>query len=118
MRSGKLDEELSRMEAISKELSSRSMVLFNESFGSTNEREGSELARQITTALLESGVKVLFVTHLYTFAKGLQDGGPVPALFLRAERRSDGTHRYRLVEGPPLPTSFGPDIYARVGGFS
>ncbi len=118
MRSGKLDEELSRMEAISKELSSRSMVLFNESFGSTNEREGSELARQITTALLESGVKVLFVTHLYTFAKGLQDGGPVPALFLRAERGSDGTHRYRLVEGPPLPTSFGPDIYARVGGFS
>ncbi len=118
MRSGKLDEELARMEAISKELSDRSMVLFNESFAATNEREGSELARQISTALLEAGVKVLFVTHLYTFARGLHESGPLPALFLRAERQSDGARSYKLVEGPPLSTSFGPDVYARIGGFA
>jgi DNA mismatch repair ATPase MutS len=30
----------------------RSMILFNRSFAATNEREGSEIARQIISALL------------------------------------------------------------------
>ena len=30
-------------------------ILFNESFAATNEREGSEIARQIISALLEIG---------------------------------------------------------------
>ena len=59
MRSGKLDEELSRMSAIIDNITPHSIVLFNESFASTNEREGSEIARQIVRALLERGVKVL-----------------------------------------------------------
>ena len=37
-----------------------STVLFNESFSSTNEREGSEIARQIVRALLEAGIKVFY----------------------------------------------------------
>jgi hypothetical protein len=32
-------------------------------------------------------------------------------LFLRAERLADGRRTYRLVEGEPLPTSFGEDLY-------
>ncbi len=38
--------------------------LSNESFAATNEREGSEIARQIIAALLEKHVKIVFVTHL------------------------------------------------------
>lgn len=37
----------------------------------TNEREGSEIARQVVSALLEGRVKVCFVTHLDEFAHGL-----------------------------------------------
>lgn len=33
--------------------------------------EGSEIAEQITTALVDSGIKVFFVTHLYTFPPGV-----------------------------------------------
>ncbi|MDI6880593.1 MAG: DNA mismatch repair protein MutS, partial [Desulfitobacteriaceae bacterium] len=62
MNSGKLDEELSRMSAIVDNLRSNSLVLFNESFAATNEREGSEIARQIICALLEKRIKVFFVT--------------------------------------------------------
>ena len=47
MGSGKLDEELRRMSGIVDQISPYSMALFNESFASTNEREGSEIARQI-----------------------------------------------------------------------
>jgi DNA mismatch repair ATPase MutS len=64
MESGKLDEELGRMSAIVNRLRPDAMLLFNESFAATNEREGAEIVRQITLALLESHVKVFFVTHL------------------------------------------------------
>ncbi|EGD50050.1 DNA mismatch repair protein MutS domain protein [Thermoanaerobacter ethanolicus JW 200] len=63
MKSGKLDEELSRMSDIVDNIKPNSMVLFNESFAATNEREGSEIARQIITALIEKRIKVFFVTH-------------------------------------------------------
>jgi hypothetical protein len=70
MKSGKLDEELSRMSDIVDKLTSSSMLLFNESFAATNEREGSEIARQIMCGLLEKRIKIFFVTHLYEFAHG------------------------------------------------
>ena len=69
MTSGKFDEELSRMNDIIDQLSPRSLLLFNESFSATNEREGSEIAGQIVAALLERGHKVLFVSHQFAFSK-------------------------------------------------
>jgi len=37
-------------------------------------------------------------------------------LFLRAERRPDGGHTFRLPPGEPLPTSYGQDLYQSVFG--
>jgi len=116
MRSGKLDEELVRMSAIIDEVKPDSMVLFNESFASTNEREGSEIARQIVGALLESRVRVLFVTHLYDFACNPRQGNADRTLFLRAERQANGQRTFKLLPGEPLETSFGADLYERVFG--
>ncbi len=117
MTSGKLDEELARMSGIADRIAPRSIVLFNESFAATNEREGSEIGRQIVSALLEAGVKVLFVTHQFTLADAFYTQKPDVTLFLRAERAVDGRRSFKLVEGAPLPTSFGEDIYQRIGGF-
>src|SRR5208282_1623487 len=58
MKSGKFDEELSRMNDVVNILTPRALILFNESFAATNEREGSEIARQIVSALLEKPNKV------------------------------------------------------------
>ncbi len=116
LKSGKLDEELSRMSDIADNITTNSMVLFNESFAATNEREGSEVARQIVSALLDRGIKVFFVTHLYEFAHGLYARGMENAFFLRAERQSDGRRTFRVVEGRPLQTSYGEDLYERVFG--
>ena len=90
MKSGKLDEELSRMSDIVDNITANSMVLFNESFAATNEREGSEIARQITCALLDKQIKVFYVTHQYEFAHGFQQRNLDYAIFLRAERQADG----------------------------
>lgn len=114
MESGKLDEELSRMSDIVNHITPNSMVLFNESFGATNEREGSEIARQIICALVENRIKVFFVTHLYAFASGLYDSKMNNAIFLRAEREADGRRTFKLNEGGPLQTGYGQDLYKRI----
>jgi len=116
MEKGKLDEELSRMSELVEALAPNALLLFNESFAATNEREGSEIARQIVGALLDSGAhaRIFYVTHLYEFARGVFDAGRRDALFLRAERRADGTRTFRVVEAEPLATSFGEDLYRRI----
>ena len=114
MESGKWDEELSRMSEIVARIKPNSIVLFNESFASTNEREGSEIASQIVRALLDRQVKIFFVTHLYHFAHSFFVRRSERSTFLRAERRPDGTRPFKLVRGEPLQTSYGDDLYRAV----
>ena len=114
MVSGKLDEELSRMSDIIDHLRPHSAVLFNESFAATNEREGSEIAQQVVSALLDEKVQVFFVTHLYTFARKLYERKAENILFLRAERLPDGTRTFKMIEGEPLQTSYGKDLYRKI----
>lgn len=114
MRHGKLDEELSRMSGIVDRLVPGGIVLLNESFAATNEREGSEIARRIIRAFLDSGVRVFCVTHMFDLASGFHKVGSNDYIFLRAERLDDGTRTFRLLEGEPLPTSYGEDLYRRI----
>lgn len=116
MESGKLDEELARMSVIADLIAPNCLLLCNESFASTNEREGSEIARQVVSAFLECGVKVFFVTHLYDLAESFHALAAENALFLRAQRGKDGQRTFRLEEGAPLPTSFGEDSFKRIFG--
>lgn len=116
MKSGKFDEELSRMSDIVDALTPDSMLLFNESFAATNEREGSEIASQIVRAVLETPVKIFFVTHLYEFAHNLWKEKMESAIFLRAERQADGRRTFKVLPGEPLQTSFGADLYEKIFG--
>jgi DNA mismatch repair ATPase MutS len=117
MKSGKLDEELSRMSTIADEVTPGSMVLFNESFSATNEREGSEIARQVLQALLESDVRVFVVTHLFELAQYFYLHSELSTSFLRAGRETDSARTYKLHEGPPLATSYALDVFDRIGGW-
>jgi len=114
--SGKLDEELGRMAALVGRVRPGSLVLLNESFASTNEREGSILAGEIVRAFLDSGVRVAYVTHLYDLADRLLHQEAARGLFLRAERLPDGRRTYRMVVGSPLRTSFAADVFREVFG--
>jgi DNA mismatch repair ATPase MutS len=116
LESGKLDEELLRMSRVAELLVPHALLLSNESFSATNEREGSQIAREIIRALLEHHVKVVAVTHLYDLAHSIAKLRRDDILLLRAERRDDGSRTFRLVEGEPLPTSFGADLYQRIFG--
>jgi MutS domain V len=118
MTSGKLDEELARMSDITDAITPGGLLLCNESFASTNEREGSHISRNIVRAMLDSEVKVFFVTHFYDLAHGFYADERHDALFLRAGRQADGGRTYRLTEGEPLPTGHARDVYQHVFGAS
>jgi hypothetical protein len=117
MTSGRLDEELSRMSRIADHIGPHCLMLFNESFAATSEREGSEIGRQVVRALLEAGIRVFFVTHQFDFAESFRRQHAGTALFLRAERQPDGQRSFKLAVADPLPTSYGEDIYYRIGGW-
>jgi DNA mismatch repair ATPase MutS len=117
MISGRLDEELSRMSTIAGQISPHCLILFNESFAATNEREGSEIGRQVVRALLEAGIRVFFVTHQFDFAASFHRQHQASTLFLRAPRQADGQRSFRLAVAEPLPTSYGEDIYYRICGW-
>jgi hypothetical protein len=116
MEMGKLDEELDRMSVIADQITPGCLLLCNESFASTNEREGSEIARQVIRALTEAGIRIIFVTHLYDLAERYYAQHDPATLFLRAERQPDGRRTFRLPAGEPLPTSYGEDLYQQVFG--
>ena len=116
MEKGKLDEELDRMSVIAGRITPGGLLLCNESFASTNEREGSEIARQIIRAFTEDGIRVVYVTHLYDLAESCYARNAGQALFLRAQRLPDGQRTFRLPPGEPLPTSYGEDLYRQVFG--
>jgi hypothetical protein len=117
MTSGRLDDELRRMSVIAGQITPGSLMLFNESFAGTNEREGSEIAGQIVRALLDAQVKVFYVTHRFGLADRFRRQRTPTTLFLRAERQPDGSRNYKLAVKDPLPTSFGEDLYYRLGGW-
>lgn len=120
MNSGRLDEELGRMSRIVDQLGTNSMVLLNESFASTTEKEGAVIAYDITKALTEAGVKVLAVTHLLSFARRLyeedQAGEESPMEFLSAQRTEEGKRTFRMIPHAPELTSFGLDLYDKLIG--
>jgi DNA mismatch repair ATPase MutS len=116
MQQGKLDEELIRIGEIADAIRPGALLLCNESFASTNEREGSELARQLVAAMSERKIRVAFVTHLYTFAHAAYEQHREDAMFLRAQRLPDGTRTFKLIEGAPRETSYGGDLYREIFG--
>jgi DNA mismatch repair ATPase MutS len=117
MTSGRLDDELRRMSVIAGQINSHCLMLFNESFAGTNESEGAEIGYQIVRALLEAQIKVFFVTHRYALADRFRRQQGPATLFLRAERGADGQRNYKLAVKDLLPTSYGEDLYYRLGGW-
>ncbi len=116
MISGKLDEELRRMSGIVDHIQSGAILFANESFASTNEREGSDIGEEVLGALNSAGVKVLLVTHLYDLAERLRRDHMDGVHFLRAERLPDGTRTFKVRPGEALATSFGKDLYDEIYG--
>jgi DNA mismatch repair ATPase MutS len=115
MAGGKLEEELARMSVAVSRISRGCLLLCNEPFASTNEREGSDIGRQVFLPLTSAGVKVAVVTHLVDMAESLYEKHLGNVLFLRAPRQTQA-QQFKLVEGAPEPTAYGEDVYKQIFG--
>lgn len=108
------------MSQIIDNLESNSMVLLNESFATTTEKEGSIIAYDIIKALIEADVKVLTVTHLLSFAQRIyqesKESEKLQIEFFSAERGENGRRTYHMIQHEPELTSFGMDLYERIIG--
>jgi DNA mismatch repair ATPase MutS len=113
---GKFDEELHRMSQIGRRIRPHSLLLCNESFAATNEREAADIAFEIIRAMNHAGIGVGYVTHLYELSHRLYVHHRDGTLFLRAERDPDGRRPYRIIEAEPLSTSYGEDVYRQIFG--
>ena len=124
MNSGRLDEELGRMNSIINHLDKASLVLLNESFATTTEIDGSIIAYDIIKALNEAGVKIITVTHLLSFARKMyaeteekeKNNEHSDITFFCAERKENGVRTYKMIQSVPELTSFGLDLYSDVIG--
>lgn len=114
MESGKLDEELGRLNLIVDEIKPGSLMLFNESFQSTSELEGSTIACDVIRAFNEKGISVVAVSHMYHLYVLLDKEFNDRIYYLRASRDDEGTRSYKLVEEKPLRTSFALDLYKEI----
>ncbi len=112
---GKLDEELGRLRDLIDHLTPEGLVLANEPFQSTNEGEGSAIGTQVIGALVDSGVHVHLVTHLYELASSLQSTYPTAA-FLRAGPPDGPAGPFVLYPGAPEPTAYAEPLYRRLFG--
>jgi hypothetical protein len=81
---------------------------------------GSQIARGIVDAMLEWGIKVVFVTRMYDLAHSLFRRGKSRHTFsgdlLGAERRTHTVRSFRMAAGAPETTSYGEDSLRRVFG--
>jgi hypothetical protein len=116
MEHGKLDEELDRMSRIVSALSPHALVLMNEAFATTTEREGALIGTGILSALYDLRVRVVYVTHLYELADTFFIKSLPHAEFLLAQRLDDGNRSFRILPGRPRETSYGEDLYDRIIG--
>lgn len=114
MTRGRLEEELERMDRLLTRMSPHSLLLLNESFSTTTERDGARIASDLILALYESGVTLLYVTHLHECAAGIHDRQLPGTRFLRAERQTDGTRSFRILPGAPQASSHAMDLYQEV----
>jgi DNA mismatch repair ATPase MutS len=112
---GKFDEELFRMSNIVNRIEPGSLLLCNESLSSTNEREAAIVGGDIVEGLLDCGVRVHLVTHMYAFGRRLASDIP-GVICLRANRLADGRRTFEMVPGDPGPTSYAEDLYRDVFG--
>ncbi|EKB5511877.1 hypothetical protein OO382_002669 [Listeria monocytogenes] len=112
LKKGKLAEELDRFSQIIDVIKPYSLILFNESFASTNEDEGSFISEEITSGLLDSFVSVYFVSHQYDFANRMYQ--KKNGYFISPSRSETGERLYQMIPMLPKATSYGMDIFNKI----
>jgi hypothetical protein len=66
----------------------------------------------------DTHLEIFYVTHIVDFARQCYLTKTDTTLCLRAERLSDNRRTFQILEGEPLATSHGKDLYKRIFGLA
>jgi Mismatch repair ATPase (MutS family) len=100
---GKLAEELERLRKELPLVVNGGLVMLNESFATTTEKEGGEIASDVLRALSKTDSSVIFVTHLYELAVNLDKLNDVLYNDIKAVSYTTEANRgYKILKGEPL----------------
>ena len=118
---GRLGEECARLGEIFDAVTSRSLVLLDESLSSTGSFEASYIAAEVLAGLAQAGCRCLFSTHLHELASEIdrineesaKNGGVrIDTLVAGIE---EGKRSFRIVRAKPDGKSYARDIAERYG---
>jgi DNA mismatch repair protein MutS len=127
---GRLGEEAKRLSDIFQQVTSRGLVLLNESLSSTSPGESLYMAQDIARALRLFAVRAIYATHLHELADSVDlingeiDGDSrLVSLVAGVELPDDETDRsnelvtrtYKIKSGPPKGHSYAKGIAVRNG---
>jgi hypothetical protein len=116
LKMGLLEVELRKLNGIVDAIKPGGLLLMNESFQSTMPLDAKRLAEEIVSALVDAGIMVLFVTHLYAYAIELYGQRRIDALLLRAQRGQNVKNTYQIREGEPFKSAFGLELFRELIG--
>ena len=118
---GRLGEECARLRDIFDEVTSRSLVLLDESLSSTGSFEASYIAAEVLAGLSRVGCRCLFSTHLHELAAEIDaintrtapDGGAVIDTLVAGIE--EGKRSFKIVRMKPDGKSYARDIADKYG---
>ena len=120
--SSRFTTEIKQFKTMTETVTSRSLLLMNESIQSTTPKECVDIAAEIVRIFCRVGVTGIFATHLTEIA-GKIDELNASGLSSRLESiivltdSDTGERRYKVVRGKPTETSFARQILEQFGFF-
>ena len=115
---GRLGEECQRFRDMFRDCGKTSLLLLNETFSTTSFEEGYYIARDSVRAILKSGIRTVYNTHMHKLAfeldainSGEADGKAV-SLIVKSE---EGKRSFRVCVAPPEGMSYARDIAVKYG---
>lgn len=107
LNSGKLEEELLRFKTNLKKINEKSLILMNESFATTSDVEGADIAYDLLRAMSIKKPFVFFVTHNYYLLKNINEYAnnfhnsiKIKSLITVKDEKVEG-RTYKIIEGTP-----------------
>lgn len=122
---GKLKQELMAVKTVAGTMRKGSMVLMNEIFSTTSEKEGSDIAAEVLHAFSQTHSHVIFVTHLKCLADMAEEKKLLLAEGERAVnyvterlKEADGkmTKTHRILKGHPEAEIFERELFEKYFG--
>lgn len=119
---GKFAQEIARVGNMMNDITTNSMVLFNEPLTGTGTAETLIISREITCTVKLLGARGIWVTHLHQLAHDIHrlndmlEGSHLKSLVAKVKQLAEYTApTYHIVESEPEGTSYAYDVVRRFG---